>query len=243
MAMDPRNLVRDPGRVKGALIETPDGKLIARDSLKIYVPTRFAERGLAEVGIETFIYGVYAITVEDSYYGVSLVNAMIRIQPTSMMKVLAGEDEYFEFEFEKGAVIAPSLNLVKNDALVYRIFNEMLAGAHVPWYIGYNEMACLLDSAKYHAGANVGRNHDITELLVSVISRNAGDRHEFYRTAVKSQHDLLANPPVFIPLRSIEFAATSALNKIAGSYFSRGVVSALISPSTRVERLNDILAR
>jgi hypothetical protein len=167
---------------------------------------------------------------------------MIRIEPTSMMKVLAREDEYYEFAFEKGAVITPSLNLVKSDALIYRIFNEMLASAHVPWYIGYSEMACLLDSAKYHAGANIGRNHDITELLVSIIARNARDRHEFYRTVVKSQQDPLANPPAFIPLRSIEFAATSALNKIAGSYFSRGVVSALISPSTRVERLNEILA-
>ncbi|WP_233874999.1 hypothetical protein [Paraburkholderia adhaesiva] len=241
--MDPKHLVRDPQRVKSALVETPDGKLVAKDAVKISIPTRFAERGLAEVGIETFIYGVYAITVEDSYYGVSLVNAMIRIEPTSMMKILVGEDEYYEFEFEKGAVITPSLNLVKNDALVYRIFNEMLAGAHVPWYIGYNEMACLLDSAKYHAGANVGRNHDITELLVSIISRNPRNRHEFYRTVVKGQHDLLTNPPVFIPLRSIEYAATSALNKVAGSYFSRGVVSALVSPSTRVERLNDILAR
>ncbi|WP_322032683.1 hypothetical protein [Paraburkholderia sp. J76] len=57
----------------------------------------------------------------------------------------------YEFEFEKGAVITSSLNLVKIDALVYRIFNEMLAGAHVPWYIGYNEMACRLDGTKYHA--------------------------------------------------------------------------------------------
>jgi hypothetical protein len=61
--MDPVHLVHDPDRVKAALAETPDGKLVARDSVKIYIPTRFAERGLAEVGIETFIYGVYAITV------------------------------------------------------------------------------------------------------------------------------------------------------------------------------------
>ncbi|WP_233874331.1 hypothetical protein [Paraburkholderia adhaesiva] len=201
--------MRDPARVRAALVETPDGRLVAKEAVKITIPTRFAERGLAEVGIETFIYGVYAITLENSYYGVSLVNAMIRIEPTSMMKVLSGDDEYYEFSFEKGSVITPSLDLVKNDSLIYRIFNEMLAGAHVPWYIGYAEMACLLDTAKYHAGANVGRNHDITELLVSIISRNAHDRHEFYRTTVKDLHDLLTNPPVFIPLRSIEFAATS----------------------------------
>jgi hypothetical protein len=204
-----RELVRDPARVKSALAETPDGKLIAIEPVKIYIPARLEERGLAEVGIETFIYGVYAITLEDSYYRVSLVSAMNHIEPRSVMKVPVDEDEYYELSFD----------------------------------IGYNEMACLLDSAKYHAGVNVGQNHDITELLVSVIARNASERHEFYRTSVKSQHDLLTHPPVFVPLRSIEFAATSTLAKMGGSYFSHGVVSALVSPGTRVERLNDILAR
>jgi hypothetical protein len=42
---------------------------VAKAPVKIYISTRFEERGLAEVGIETFIFGVYAITVDDSYCG------------------------------------------------------------------------------------------------------------------------------------------------------------------------------
>jgi hypothetical protein len=240
--MDPKKLVRDADKVKAALHETEDGKLVAVKPVKIYIPTRFAERDLATIGIETSICGIYAMTVEDSFYGVSLVNAMIRIEPSSMMKILVDGDEYYEFEFDKGATIFPMLDLVKADALVYKIYNEIIAGGHTPWYLDYTDLALIFDTAKDHAGANIGQNHEVTELLVSMVARNPKNRHEYYRQTITNMHDLQTNPPVFIPLRSVEFAASNTLNKLAGSYFSRGVVSALVTPTTRLERLDALLS-
>jgi hypothetical protein len=132
---------------------------------------------------------------------------------------------------------------VKTDTLVYRVYNEIIAGGHTPWYLGYAEMARIFDTARYHAGANVGQNHEVTELLISLIARNPKNRHEYYRATIQDMHDLVTNPPVFIPLRSVEYAASNTLNKLAGSYFSRGVVSALVSPSERVERLDALLTQ
>jgi hypothetical protein len=241
--MNPKHLVRDADKVKAALRETEDGKLVALKPVKIYVPTRFEERGLASIGIETFISGIYAMVIDDSYYAVSLVNAMIRIEPTSMMKVLLDGDEYFEFEFDKGATIIASLDLLKTDALVYKIYNEIIAGGHTPWYLSYTDLALIFDTAKEHAGANIGQNHEVTELLVSMVARNPKDRHQYYRQTIQDRHDLTTNPPVFIPLRSVEFAASNTLNKLAGSYFSRGVVSALVTPTTRLERLDALLSQ
>jgi hypothetical protein len=159
------------------------------------------------------------------------------------MKVLIEEDEYFEFEFERGATVIPLLDLVKTDSLVYKIYNEIIAGGHTPWYLSrdYALMALIFDTAKEHAGANIGQNHEVTELLISMVARNANNRNEYYRHAISSMGDLIANPPVMIPLRSVEFAASNTLNKLAGSYFSRGVVSALVSPTERLERLDRIL--
>jgi hypothetical protein len=240
--MNPKQLVRDADKVKAALRETEDGKLVAVKPVKIYIPSRFTEVGLASIGIETSIVGIYAMTVEDSFYAVSMVDAMMRIEPTSMMKILIDGDEYYEFEFEKGAVVCPMLDLVKVDALVYKIYNEIIAGGHTPWYLGYVEMALIFDTAKEHAGANIGQNHEVTELLVSMVARDPKNRHEFYRQTIKEMHDIITNPPVFIPLRSPEYAAGNALNKLAGSYFSRGVVSALVTPTTRLERLDALLS-
>jgi hypothetical protein len=126
---------------------------------------------------------------------------------------------------------------------VYKVYKEIIEGGHTPWYMGYNEMARIFDTARYHAGANVGGNHEVTELLVSIVARNAANRHEYYRTTIKDMRDLETNKPVFIPLRSVEFAASNTLSKLAGSYFSRGVVSALVSPSERVERLDALLTQ
>jgi hypothetical protein len=236
-------MVRDADKVKAALRETEDGKLVALKPVKIYVPTRFEERGLASIGIETMICGVYAMTIEDSYYAVSLINAMIRVEPSSMMKVLIDGDEYFEFEFDKGATVFPSLDLVKTDSLVYKIYNEIVAGGHTPWYLSYTDLALIFDTAKEHAGANIGQNHEVTELLVSIVARDPKNRHEYYRKTIQAISDLQTNKPVFIPLRSVEFAASNTLNKLAGSYFSRGVVSALVTPTTRLERLDALLSQ
>jgi hypothetical protein len=239
--MNPKQLVRDADKVKAALRETSDGKLVAVKPVKIYIPSRYVEVGLATIGIETSICGVYAITVEGSFYAVSLINAMVRIEPTSMMKILIDGDEYYEFEFEKGATVIPMLDLVKADAIVYKIYNEIIAGGHTPWFLSYVDMALIFDTAKEYAGANIGQNHEVTELLVSIVARDARNRHQFYRQTIEDMHDLLTNPPVFIPLRSPEYAAGNTLNKLAGSYFSRGVVSALVTPTTRLERLDQIL--
>lgn len=239
--MNVKNLVRDADKVKAALAEVEGGKLVALKPVKIYIPTRFAERGLATIGIETQICGVYAMTVEDSFYAVSMINAMVPIEPSSMMKILINDDEYFEFEFDKGATVIPLLDLLKTDSLVYKIYNEIIAGGHTPWYLDYKDMALIFDTAKEHAGANIGQNHEVTELLVSMVARNAKNRNEYYRHAIKDIGDLITNPPVFIPLRSVEFAASNTLNKLAGSYFSRGVVSALVNPTDRMERLDAIL--
>ena len=168
---------------------------------------------------------------------------MMRIEPTSTMKVVIDGTGYYEFTFEPGSTVVASTSLVRTDTLVYRIYDEIIAKGRIPWYLGYAELGKLFDTAKYHADANIGMNHEVTEMLVSLISRNAEDRHRYYRQTVSSLEDLIIKPPVFIPLRNVSYSATNTTNKLAGSYFSEGMVSALVSPSDRVERIEDILLR
>lgn len=241
--MDPTKLVRDAEKVHAYLKELEDERLITVKGCKIYIPTRFADRGMAQIGIETYIVGIYAITVDDKYYGVSLVNAMMRIEPTSTMKVIINEEEYYEFYFEPGSTVVSKVQLVKTDTLVYRIYDEIIAKGHVPWYLGYTELGKLFDTARYHAGANIGSNHEVTELIVSMIARDAKDRHKYYRQTIKNMTDLRFNPPAFVPLRSVTYAATNTTSKLGGSYFHEGMVSSLVSPSDRVERIESLLRR
>jgi hypothetical protein len=241
MMMNPKQLIRDPKRIHSSLRELTDGRLVAVKDLRIYIPSRFTECGLASIGIETYIAGIYAIVDNDMHYGISLVNAMLRIEPTSTIKLSLNDEEYYEFYFEPGSTVISDVKLVKNDVLVYKIYNELIAKGHVPWYLGYLELGKLFDTAEYHAGANIGKNHEVTELLISMIARNPDNRHEYYRTVVKSLSDMAKKPPVFIGLKNVTYSATNTLNKLAGSYFKEGLVSALVSPTDRVERIEHLL--
>jgi hypothetical protein len=216
---------------------------VALKPLKIYLPVRFSERGLANVGVETNIAGLYAIVVDDKYYAVMVANALMRIDPIATNKVVFDGDEYYEFVFNAGSTVIPSLSLVKQNSLVYRIYDEFISKGRVPWYMGYPELGKLFDTARKHAGANIGADHEVTELIISMIARNPNDRSQYYRQFIQSPQDLVTNPPVFIPLKSVMYSATNTTNKLGGSYMQDGIISALVSPSERVERIEGLLLR
>ncbi len=241
--MDVTKLVRDRAAALGCLVELPDGRVVTTKQVRIHIPARFAERDLAYVGVDNHILGIYAMIVEDKYYAVSLVNAMIPIDPTETVKIKIDNDEYYEFSFAPGSTVFKSLMLVKTDTLTYKIYDEILSGGRIPWYVGYEELGKIFDTAKKHAGANIGENKEVTQLIASLVARDSKDRTKYYRTTVKELSDLKQNPPVFVPLKSVEYSATNTTTKLGGSYFSLGVVSALNDPSDRVERIEEILRK
>lgn len=241
--MDIKKLMHAPKEVKDALVELPDKRLVAKKPLKIYIPTRYAERGLASIGMETQIVGIFALVVGDVFYAINLWNAVVRIEPTSTMKVMQAGEEYYEFYFEAGSTVCSSTLTVKIDTLTYKIYDEILSKGRVPWYLGYPELARLFDTADKAAGAKIGNKQTVTELIISLIARSAQDRTIFYRQAVTSLQDLHTNPPCYIPLRSVPYAATNTTNKLAGSYFEAGMVAALVTPADRVEKIEALLRK
>lgn len=241
--MDITKLIRNAKAVNSTLKELPNGSVVTAKGCKIYVPVRYIERGLAQLGTDAYILGIYAITLDDQYYGVSLVNAMIPISPSTTNRIKLDGDDYLEFVFSPGATVFRSTDLVKMDTLIYKIYDEFLALGHIPWFMKYEELGHIFDTAKEFAGANIGTNHEVTQLICSILARDPKDRTKYYRTIVNSQEELVTNPPVFVPLKSVQYAATNTTTKLGGSYFSAGVVSALIDPSSRTERIEDLLLR
>jgi hypothetical protein len=242
----PSDFTKDVARVHAALVVTQDEstktrRLVTRKGCKIYIPVRFTERGLATVGVEIIIVGICAIVVEDKYFSTMMVNALVRIEPNATNRVVFDGDEYFEFVFNPGATVIPSLSLVKQNTLVYRIFDEFINKGRIPWYTDYPTLAKLFDTAKKHAGANIGGDHEVTELIISMISRNPGMRSQYYRQIIDKPEDLQTNPPIFSPLKSVIDSATNTTNKLAGSYMQEGIISALGSPSERTERIEALL--
>ena len=239
--MDISTLVREPSRVHAILKELPNGRVVTTVECKIYIPVRYAERKLAYISNEIYILGIYAIVVEDRYYAISLLNTMVPIDPTETNVIKINNEGYYEFVFSPGSTVFKTTDLVKADALIYRIYDEFLAMGHIPWFVGYEDLGKIFDSAKEFAGANIGTNPEITQLIASLIARDPKDRTNYYRTVINSPTDLVSNPPIFIPLKSVQYSATNTTTKLGGSYFQQGVISALIDPSTRSESIETLL--
>lgn len=238
--MDISNLVRSPETVKASLKRVGES-IYATKPTKIYIPVRFRERNLAFVGVKTYIVGIFAIVLEDKLMATHIMDAMVQIEPTSFKIVSIDDSDYYEFFFEPGAKVVVSTNIVRRDTLVYQIYNEIISKGRVPWYMNYLDLARIFDTARKYANANVGAQREVTELIVSLISRNETDRSKYYRTSVKDIGDVYKKPPAYVPLKSVLYAATNTLNKIAGSYMSDGLISALVNPSTRVENIERVL--
>lgn len=238
--MDFKQLKQNPAKVHEALHEVGES-LVTSKGCKIYVPCRFEERRLAVIGTETYIVGIFAITVDDTYMAVSMAIANMRIEPTSINTITIEGDDYYEFYFEPGAVVIPDLMLEVEDTLAYYVYDEIIAKGKIPWYLKYLEVGGLFDSAKYHAGLNVGANPAVMEMIVASIARDPDDLAKYYRHTLKGYEDVVARPPAFIPFSNVIYGATNTTARFIGSYFDHGVMAALVNPSTRNEKIEDLL--
>lgn len=239
--MDFLSLKRDPSKVKSDLVTRADQSVVTKSGCKIYFPVRFVERFLAQIGIDNLCIGLFIIVTEDQFYSLVSVNAMIGLKPSSFNKTIHDDVEYHELVFDPGSVVITSLDLVQNDTVLYRLYDELFSKGKVPWYVGYEDLGNIYDTARRFAGAGVGESPEVVQLLTSLITRNKNNRNQYYRSVITSRKDLVENPPVYIPLRSVFYAATNTTNKLAGSYFADGVTSALLTPSDRVESIERLL--
>jgi len=124
---------------------------------------------------------------------------------------------------------------------MYNIFDEFIFKGKIPWYMGYEDVGKLFDTADSHAGSAVASNYEVIELIASMVTRSKDDRTKYIRSVAKTDEDFNDSKISYVPLSSIFYSVNSTVNKIAGSYFSDGVVSALVTPTTKVDKIESIL--
>lgn len=233
---------RSPEAVLSQLVENQADQVITKKACKIQVPIRYAEIGLGQIGINTFIYGLFAlIMIDTGEYTVCNVNAMVEINPSKLMITTIDEVDYHEFYFEPGQVVIKTTNLVKRDTMMYNVLDEFILKGKVPWYVEYDDLGSLFDTSKYHANSDIAANPEVIEFIASMITRSKDDRTKYIRTVAKSYKDTALDKISYVPLQSIYYSVNSTVNKLAGSYFSEGVKSALVNPTDRVDKIERIL--
>jgi hypothetical protein len=232
---------RDPSAVKACLHALPSGAVVTTAPCRIQIPERYVERGLAEIGIDTYIYAIYALLLEDDTYAVSNCHSMLKINPFKLLKIKVGDVPYIEFHFLANSPIFHSTNVVRSNAHIFDIIDEFMFQGKIPWYMDYNDVGYLFDTAKTFAGSDVSSSLETIELLASMMARNKSNRVEYYRTSLSDDPRDSMTSPAYIPFKSVFYASTNTLNKLAGNYFQQGVVSALVTPTDHVQHLEQLI--
>ena len=232
-------LIRNPELVKTKLVENKAGEVIVTEKCMIQIPARFSTIGLGQIGLETSIYGCFALILDTGEYSVFNINAFVELKPSRTIVVDINGVDYHQFEFDPYQVLIKTTTIVKRDSVIYRVFDEFIFKGKVPWYLTYDDVGKLFDTAKEFANSNVSKNQDVIEFLVSMISRNNNDRTIHIRNILKSYKD--TQNISYVPLSSVFFNVNNTLNKLAGSYFNHGVVSALVKPSDQISEIEKIL--
>lgn len=236
-------LKRNAEAVFAQVLENRAGQIVTKQKCTIQVPVRFTESavGLGQVGIDTFVYGLFALILDSGEYAVCNMTALLQINPYKQAIVTVDGVDYHEFHFDKDQVVIKTTDLVRRDELIYNILDEVVFKGKVPWYVEYEDLGKLFDSAAKHAGSNVGQTPEIMEFIASMISRTKDDRTKYIRTTAQSFKDVSIDQVDYVPLKSVFYSVNSTVNKLAGSYFSEGVVSALVIPSEQASTVEKII--
>jgi len=231
-------LKRDPDYVKSQLVKSEDGLYVKKDTY-IHVPYRYTLKGMAALGEKSYTIGIIPIIVDDKYTVMSVMS-MLTLSPASISEVVIQDTNYYSFFYEKGSRLLESLEVVKDDGFTYNVFDEFIANGNIPWYIEYLDLAKIYDTSDKYAASNMPNYLLPYQLIISLLARSPQDRMKLYRYIVNETKDLNIRPD-FVQLKSVMFMSKSTVNKIAGSYFDEGVMSALAYPSQKVEHIEKLL--
>lgn len=235
--MDLREYTRDPKRVAGTL-KRIGSKTITTTGCKLYVPARYRDKNLAQIGHEIYVLGIFMLAIEDKYYAVNSVTAMVRTEPSSINTVVMEGKEYLELVYEAGDSVVANNELVHNGKLLYYIFDEVPAKGNIPAFLNYEDMINLFDSAEKFAGVRLVSTPTIMHMLLSKVGRNPNNLNQYFRQITNGK-DL--ETVRFIPLRSNTHGATNTTARLMGSYFNDNVTGALVNQVDDLENVERIL--
>lgn len=237
--MDISKLSHDKAKVSSAWMYK-DQAIVAKAALKIMIPSRYFDAGLAIVDPETYTLAVFAIIVEDKYFACSLATSLMKLMPTDRYEVMVDEEAYTIFEFDKGAVVTPNRNLVVRDTLIYDGWEMFISKTKWPWYVTDENVSIIFEDARKWTGVKLGSTPAIVQMIFSTIIRTKGNLNQKYR------HALVDNPMAQmepVDLRSIIYGPSNTFSRLNGPYAKEGLPTALVNQSERSEPFEELFRR
>lgn len=201
----------------------------------IEFPKRYLDKDLATIGAKTYVYGVFAIIIDDTY-SVSLIPSFIETSPLHIKEIVRDSIEYVQFHYGKGMPIIENNVVIRNKVYTYNILEELYLKGNVPWFIEYTDLNTIFSNMRYYADSGIGDSKVTNEIITSYIARDTQDKRLYHRLSKNKEH-------CFIALDDIYYATLGTVNKLSGSYFDKGMVSALVQPEKSPTNLEKIIRK
>lgn len=235
------NYTRKPDVVLPHLKTTKSGEVITNIACKIQVPARYMDVGLGQIGTETYVMGYFALILESGEYTVCNVAALVELNPFKTITATIDDVLYYEFYFEPGQVVIKTTDLLRRAQLMYNILDEFIFKGKVPWYLEYEDLGRLFDTAKSHGDSQVGESLETIEFIASIIARHVNDRTQPIRLQVNDYKDISLKTTDYVALNSVFYSVNSTMNRLTGSYFNDGIVSSMVIPTDKISTIESIL--
>lgn len=232
---------RRPEAVRAALVKNAAGQILTRQDLTVYFPVRFAERELATLGVEVKVIGVLCMALASGEYSVWNGLGRFVFRPERITKTMFDDVEYYQLSFPANSVVLPSMEIMRDNTVIYPVLDEFWFRGKVPWYLEYDDMLRMFGTAKVMAASDTGDVMETLEAITSIIARNPAKRTELYRHTLGGKRYGSSKDLSWVPLASVQYSVTSPLGKLAGGYFNDGVVSALTTPTDTVSSVERVL--
>ncbi len=236
--MDVTQLIRDRGRVMSALKKMPDGSVVALEPIKVYLPKRFEERGLADITETVETIAVIGLVLEDNSYCSFVAQCKIRLSPGNIRESVINSVKYYLLEFEKGDTVIKNLEVPMDSLINYHYFMEFVHYAKIPWYLDVNQMPSLFDNAVKTTGKGVGTTPHVFRVIYSITNRDPESLERAYRTSEAMVKNI---DPIVVGLNNTSMLTDGTFNKLIGGYMGDNIVGAILNPDDRVTVLEKVI--
>lgn len=221
---------RDKDFVKSSIKKKDDGYYTTKKTI-IEFPKWYQEKGLYEISDNTFLFGIFAMIVDDKY-SVARIPTIVNTTPLMVKEIEREGEVYIQLIYGPGDRIINGQDVLMQPFLSYEFFSGFFMLAKMPWYIDYEDPIFCMDNTLKYAGNNLGANSVGNEILSMFVARQGVDKRKFFRSEPKGT-------PEFVGLMDVRYSALSTINKIAGNYPEESLVSALINKEAKPTTLEN----
>lgn len=222
-----------------------DGIHYANESISIVFPTVYINKELCIMQGNARLLCIFAImNYARKEYGIALAPCMLDFNALKINDVLIQDKEYTEIKYHKDDVVLPNGKTVISDDFIFTVFELFFISGKIPWFLGYEDVAGLLEGCRKFAGSGVGDNPIAPHILCSLVARSPSNIDNYYRESINKREDLVkVGTPTYVGLSNPFLSFESTTSKLIGAYLGDGMKAAVINKSDNMQELDKALIK